>query len=382
MLGLGMKRLVAVFLVFLFTSFSVGMAAAVIESGHGALLYDVTQASGPDSARTNDPGQWVSNITAFNTGATSSTNLSRLYPYSGDIEMSCTGPSDCIYSGTKQNVFVYYTTASGGYGEASVAAYRAAFPQATILAIIDGQVKGAYLKPLTYAQVGTDTADLVARTICADPNVDGIFFDLEKLDITVPGQFAFYKEISRQFASALCIDANHPTGRVFGAFLSPGRISDWSAVAAAFGSNGHAVVSGYDVVTASPTPVSIHAYTSSVTGMLLTMDAASIKYKIPYTVAIPAASSFSEFTKFGFYDASLPAPHFKLQKDYTPEGITQLVYMQTARAILMAQAKSPYYMGTDYWSWSQYKSPDPKKNQLVEPARPEGEVVTYLQQYG
>ena len=379
MLSLKNKEVVVLFCL-LNLSVSVSMAS-VFEKGHGALLYDATQASGPNSARTNDPGQWINHITAFNAGATSSTDISRLYPYSGDIEMNCTGPSDCIYSGAKQNVFVYYTTASGGYGEASVAAYRAAFPQATILAIIDGQVAGPYLKPLSYAEVGTDTADLVARTICADPNVDGVFFDLEKLDITVPGQFALYNEISRQFASAVCIDANHPTGRVFGAFLSPGRISDWSAVAAAFGSNGHAVVSGYDVAAAKPVPVDIHAYTSSVTGMLLTMDAASKAHKIAYTVAIPAASSFSEFTEFGHYDGSLPPPYFKLQKDYAP-NITQLAYMKAARAILMAQAKSPYYMGTDYWSWSQYKSPAPKKNQLLEPALPEGEVVTYLQQYG
>tara|TARA_R110002126_G_scaffold17798_2_gene68851 strand:+ start:21877 stop:23025 length:1149 start_codon:yes stop_codon:yes gene_type:complete len=357
--------------------------AAVPASGHGALLYDVTQAGGPDSARTNNPGQWKANITAFNAGATKSSQISRLYPYSGDIEMYCTGLNDdCIYSGAKQNVFVYYT-APAGYGQDSVAAYRTAFPQATVMAIIDGNTKSSLLKALSYSSVGIQTADLVARTICADPNVDGVFFDLEPLDISSPGQFAFYKEISRQFASALCIDTNHPDGRVFGAFLSPHKISDWPALAAAFGSNGYAAVSGYDVGDVQPpVPVSMHAYTASVTGMLLTMDAESKKNKIPYTVVIPAASSFSEFNKFGFYDSSIPAPNFRLDKDYTSEGMTQIGYMKAARAIMMAQAKSPYFIGTDYWSWSQYKSPLPKQDQMLLPNIPEGEVVTYLQQYG
>jgi hypothetical protein len=361
---------------------SSALMAAVPANGHGALLYDATQPSGPDSTRTNSPGQWKANITAFNAGATKSTQISRLYPYSGDIEMYCTEPSECIYSGPKQNVFVYYT-APAGYGQDSVAAYRTAFPKTTIMPIIDGGTKSSLLKALSYSEVGIKTADLVASIICADPNVDGVFFDLEPLDISSPGQFAFYKEISRKFASAACIDANHPSGRVFGAFLSPHKISDWSALAAAFGSNGYAAVSGYDVKDVlPPVPVTIHAYTASVTGMLLTMDAESKKNKIPYTVVIPAAASFSEFNQFGFYDGSIPPPNFKLQKDYTPEGITQVGYMKAARAIMMAQVKSPYFMGTDYWSWGQYKSPEPKKNQMLMPATPEGEVVTYLQQYG
>jgi len=382
MLSFNIKQVAGVLAMVCCVSSSVLMAA-VPAKGHGALLYDATQPSGPDSKRSNSPGQWISNITAFNAGATDSTKISRLYPYAGDIEMYCTGlTDDCIYSGPKQNVFVYYTPPAGS-GEASVAAYRKAFPKETIMAIIDGSTKSSLLKALRYSEVGTNTADLVARTICADSNVDGVFFDLEPLDIGSPGQFAFYKEISKQFASSACIDANHPSGRVFGAFLSPHKISDWGALAAAFGSNGFAAVSGYDVDDKQPpVPVTMHAYTASVTGMLLSMNAASEKYKIPYTVVIPAASSFSEFNKFGFYDGSIPPPNFKLQTDYTPDGITQVGYMKAARAIMKAQAKSPYFIGTDYWSWNQYKSPDPKKNQMLMPAIPEGEVVTYLQQYG
>lgn len=382
MFGLRIKHVLGAISV-VFGALSSVVMAAVPSLGHGALLYDVTQPSGPDSTRANNPGQWKNNIKAFNAGAKKSAQILRLYPYSGDIEMYCTGLNDdCIYSGPNQNVFVYYNSPSG-YGKDSVAAYRTAFPQAKIMAIIDGSTTSSLLKALSYSSVGTKTADLVADTICADPNVDGVFFDLEPLDISSPGQFAFYKEISRRFASASCVDEKHSEGREFAAFLNPHKISDWSALAAAFGDNGYAAVSGYDVGDVQPpVPVSMHAYTASVTGMLMTMDAASKENKIPYTVVIPAASSFSEFNQFGFYDGNIPPPNFKLQKDYTPDGITQVGYMKAARAIMMAQAKSPYYIGTDYWSWSQYKSPLPKKEQMLLPNIPEGEVVTYLQQYG
>lgn len=359
------------------------MAAASLPKGPCALLYDADYSEGPSSKPTNLPGRWSDNITAFNTGAVPSGVINCLYPYSGDIEMYCTGPSDCIYSGPKQNVFVYYTTASGGSGQASVEAYRTVFPKANILAIIDGNTKSTVLKAFTYAEVGKNTADLVARTICADPKVNGIFFDIEKFDISVPGQFAFYQEISKQFASPMCTDASNPNGRTFGVFLSPGKISDWDAVAAAFGHNGYGVVSGYDVADKTPpVPASINAYHASVTGMLQTMDAASTKFKIPYQVAIPAASSFSEFEKLGVYDKDNPPSYFKLLKNFTPEGITQIGYIKSARAIILATCKSAYFMGKTYWSWSQYKSKNPSAEQMLEPSIPEGAVVPYLQQFG
>ena len=357
--------------------------AAVLDKGHGALLYDAMQPAGPDSTRMNSPGQWKEDIAAFNAGATKSTKISRLYPYSGDIEMYCTGLNDdCIYSGSKKNVFVYYTSPAG-YGKDSVAAYRKAFPKATIMPIIDGHTQSSLLKAINYSEIGKKTADLVARSICVDPNVDGVLFDLEPLDIRAPGQVSFYTEISRQFASASCIDANHPRGRVFGALLNPHIIRDWHALAVAFGGNGYAAVSAYDVNVVQPVaPVNMKIYTRRLIKRLKIMDKASKKYKIPYTVIIPAASSYSEFNKIGVYDSRIPPPNFIVKKDYTSDGVTQIGYMKAARAIMMAHVQSSYFIGTDYWSWSQYKSPDPKKDHLLFPAIPEGDVVTYLQQYG
>ena len=154
------KKVVAMLGLVCFALPSVTMAMP-LKKGHGALLYDAMQASGPDSARTNVPGQWKDDILAFNAGAKKRKKISRLYPYSGDVEMYCTNPSDCIYSGPKQNVFVYYA-GKAGYGQDSVAAYRAALPKATIMPIIDGSTKSALLKALSSSNVGKNTADLVA----------------------------------------------------------------------------------------------------------------------------------------------------------------------------------------------------------------------------
>ncbi len=261
-----------------------------------------------------------------------------------------------------------------------MAAYRTTFPTALILAIIDGSTKSTLLAPLSYTAVGVATADLAANVVCADSNVDGVFFDLEPVDMGVPGQFAFYKEISKQFSSGVCIDSNHPNGRVFGVFINPNKVGDWGRVSAALGNNGFVAVSAYDIRdTNPPVPTSLTLYHSSVTGMLQTMDAASKSKKIPYTVVVPWAASFGEFNQYGLYDKNAPSD-FKLIKNYTSEGITQLAYVKSARSIIMANCKSPYYLGMDGWSWTQYKSPKPKVGQLLLPRIPEGEVVEYLQQ--
>jgi hypothetical protein len=350
-------------------------AVADMPLGRGALLYDAISNTGPSGKKTRDPGHWVSDIQAFNAGANTAKQITALYPYTGDVETNCTSPSDCVYSGAKKNVFVYYDV-----GLTSVKAYHDAFSSAKILPIIDGKTNGAYLKAFTYAAVGTATAGLVTAQVCQDENADGIFFDLEPFDISVPGQFSFYSALSKQFVSSACIDASHPNGRIFGVFLSPNKVHDWGKVKAAFGHVGYAAVSAYDIQdTDPPKPTSMKLYHSSVTGMLGTMDNASRTYKIPYRVVVPWAASFGEFNQYGLYDTSAPND-FKLIKNYTPEGLTQLAYVQAARAIITATCKSPYYLGMDGWSWSQYKAPNkPVEEQLVLPTLPSGDVVSYLQ---
>lgn len=349
---------------------------------HGALLYDATQPNGPNSTVSNDPGQWITNIQQFNGNTPLSRQITRLYPYSGDIKITCTDPNACIYSGAGQNVFVGYN--SPAFGQASVAAYRAAFPKALILAIIDADTTSLPLLILSYVQVGKGIATELTRQICNDPNVDGVFFDLEPFNFNVnQGQYTLYQQTALNFSSAACIDATHPNGRTMAIYMNPNNVTNWSVVPGMLSKNGYLVVAAYDVDdTTPPRPTPYSLYSSSVTGKIQAfMDPNSTQYKIPYTIAIPAAASFSEFEEFGYYDTSYPMD-FRVDTDFRNQGFTQLAYIQSAVAIIQKNAKSGYFMGTDYWSWSQYKSPAPHQNQLLLPNIPPANVIQYLQQNG
>ena len=359
-------------------SLAVGMS-----HGHGALLYDATQSNGPNPHNGNKPtnlaGQWKDNILQFNASASPKTQITRLYPYSGDIEMDCSTLSSCVYSGAGQNVFALYTK---GFGPASVAAYRAHFPSALILAIIDADLDSLPL--LSNQTVGVNVANMLTQQLCSDPNVDGVFFDLEPISpnaFQTPGLFALYKQTATNLAN--CKDAKHPNGRYMAVFINPNKIPDWSQLAEALGHNGYVVVGAYDINDQSPPyPTEYSAYTSSINGKIgVFMDPNSQIQNISYTIAIPAASSFSEFEQFGTY-VSQQIP-FSVITDFTKTAqITQLGYVQLARDSILTNAKSPYYLGIDYWAWSQYKSPAPNNNWLLLPNIPPNNVVAYLQQFG
>jgi len=135
------------------------------------------------------------------------------------------------------------------YGQASVNAYRTyqptpgtfPFTNSMILAIFDTDL-GSY--PLLNDQnVGTNVSNMITSQICADPNVDGVFFDLEPITPTAfssPGLFNLYHTTATKLAS--CTDSKHPNGRYMGVFINPNKISDCNDVAGALGNNGFVVV--------------------------------------------------------------------------------------------------------------------------------------------
>lgn len=377
-----------------------------VYADHGAFLYDAMKdpALGPASHQVNNPGQWIDNIQQFNDGAVSKPMaIGRLYPYAGDIETSCTdygySGGNCYtncnatYGSPDQNIFVYYYTPA--YGEASVSAYREAFPNAAILAIIDGSISknSALFAALNNPCVAQQTANLLTNEICADPKVDGVLFDLEPFNFSSPGLQALLKQTSNNVVNSPCIGPGHSIGRYFGVFMNPNNVSNWMDVSSSMGQNGYLVVSGYDLGDQTPpTPLAINLYATRLTHMLQVMDAASVANKIRYTVALPAAASFSEFEQTGLYTPGENAPTYISVQPQPPAwaGITQLGYVQAARAVIMSTCKSPYYLGTDYWGWNQYVSPDPSNGVVLLPNIPSTSiepgsaysVVSYLQQFG
>ncbi|MDP3705957.1 MAG: hypothetical protein Q8R24_08625 [Legionellaceae bacterium] len=340
--------------------------------GHAAFLYDAFPLNGPyanptSNSVSNHPGFWIDSIEAFNAGATAKNIISRLYVYGTSLDTS--GSSDTA-------------NYNNSYAITSVATYRASFPNTTILAIVDGtpgQLKQG--DPVTI-QLANSLANSLVTQICADPNVDGIFYDIEPTKFSYGGLFTLYQTTASLLASAQCKDSGHPNGRYMGvyAYVTTG---DGSLVKPALGNNGFLAVPLYDVQDSQPpTPTSLTLYDSSAKSYVSNSDANSSTYKIPYTVIGPAGASFGEFEQYGTY--ALPPPilpasyNFTLITNFSP-AIRQVLYMTDVNANTLKYAKSTYYMGVDYYGWNYYVSPIPSQNQLLLPSYPNAETVTYLQ---
>lgn len=340
--------------------------------GHAALLYDAFPLNGPDADPstnpvTNHPGFWTNNLQAFNTGASGNKVLTRLYVYGTSLDTSG--------SSTTANY-------NASFAITSVASYRTAFPNATILAIVDGTPGQLKQGDPTTLQLAKDLATSLVTQICADANVDGIFYDLEPTKFSYMGLFTLYQTTSSLLASAACKDTQHPNGRYMGvyAYVTTG---DGALVKPALGNNGFLAVPLYDVQDSQPpTPTNLQLFNASAKSYVSNSDANSNQYHIPYTVIAPAAASFGEFEQYGTYanpPPVLPAPYnFTLISNFSP-AITQVLYMTEIMANTLQYAKSPYYMGVDYWAWNYFVSPMPHQNQLLLPSYPDSATVAYLQ---
>lgn len=340
--------------------------------GHAALLYDAFPPNGPDAnpstnPTTNHPGFWISNIQAFNAGATGNHSLSRLYVYGTSMDTS---------GGT--NVVNY----DHSFAIDSVAAYRASFPNATILAIVDGTPGQLEQGDPATVLLAQQLATSLVNQICADPNVDGVFYDLETTKFSYIGLSTLYQTTSSLLAGASCTDAQHPNGRYMGvyAYVTTG---DGDLVKPALGKNGFLAVPLYDVQDSQPpTPTNLTLFDKHVKSYVSNSDANSSTYKIPYTVIAPAGASFGEFEQYGTYAPPppvLPEPYnFTLISNFAP-AITQVLYVTDVNANTLKYAKSPYYMGVDYWAWNYFVSPLPKQSQLLLPSYPDSNTVSYLQ---
>lgn len=338
--------------------------------GHAGLIYDAFPPNGPDAnpstnPTTNHPGFWVDSIQTFIHGAVGKNTLSRLYVY-----------------GTSMDTSGHSTTVnySSSYAAASVAAYRASFPTLTILAIVDG-VPGQLIQgDAGTVQLAKELATSLTTQVCADPNVDGVFYDIEPTKFNYGGLFTLYQTTASQLAQ--CKDPQHPNGRYMGVYAYV-NTADGHLVKPALGINGFLAVPLYDVQDSQPpTPTPLSLYDASVKSYVSNSDANSSAYQIPYTVIGPAGASFGEFEQYGSYappPPTLPAPYnFTLITDFRPT-ITQVLYMTDVNANTVKYAKSPYYMGVDYWGWNYFISPMPKNEQLLLPSYPDSAMVNYLQ---
>lgn len=355
-----------------------GSAITPLPFSYGALVYDLYCTSGPGHNCSIDYGQWVTSLSNFNAGALAKNQITRFYPYSSDIEITCTNPND-----------ISTCTISPGYmtGNGSVSAYYNAFSNASILPIVD--IAQHYLNNsllLTNTTLADNVANALATQLCNDPKVSGVLFDLEVSNgLSNPGIVEFYRQMSKLLASSMCIDASHPKGRSMGVYLTPVN-DDWQIAQAMFGgNNSYIAIPLYDIsaFTSPPTPNPLSAYTSYLTSVLANASLNSQKYQVPYSVIVPAGASFGTFQQYGIYNASAPSPtYFQLITDFSSNA-TQLLFAQTARNIVCKNL-NPYFMGMDYWSWIQYVNPGTNPDgtmQLTMPNIPDAFTVSYLQKY-
>lgn len=341
--------------------------------GHAGFLYDAFPLDGPDANPStnpvsNHPGFWIGNIQAFNAGATAKNTLSRLYVYGTSMDTS------------GQTNTVNYDSS---FAISSVAAYRASFPNTTILAIVDGTPGQLQQGDAATLQLAKNLATSLVTQVCADPNVDGVFYDIEPTKFSYGGLFTLYQTTAILLASGQCKDAQHPNGRYMGVYAYV-TTADGHLVKPALGNNGFLAVPLYDVQDSQPpTPTNLTLFDSSAKSYVSNSNVNSSTYNIPYTVIGPAGASFGEFEQYGTYappPPTLPAPYgFTLINNFSP-NITQVLYMTDVNANTLKYAKSPYYMGVDYYGWNYYVSPIPKQNQLLLPSYPDVATVAYLQQ--
>ena len=261
--------------------------------------------------------------------------------------------------------------------KASVASYRQSFPNVTILAIVDGTPGVLTNGDSTTLQLAKDLATSLAAQICADSNVDGVFFDLEPTKFGYQGLFTLYQTTSTLLSRKSCQDQNHPNGRYMGVYAYV-NTADGNLVKPALGSNGFLAVPLYDVQDSQPpTPTDMNTYHSSVKSYISNSNINSQNYNIPFTVIAPAAASFGEFEQYGTYDTS-KTNNFNLISNFYPQ-IQQVNYLTIVVANTLKYATSPYYMGVDYWAWNYYVSPIPKNNQMLLPSSPNSKTISYLQ---
>ena len=313
----------------------------------GALIYDISYPAGPTSHGTTDPGQWIPEIRSFNNGAKTENQLVNLHPYSSDIEITCTDPG---------NISTCSILPGFQAGNASAAAYAAAFPNARIMPIVDIAPNYLNNKLLsTSTELADQVAEKLVAQLCSDDNVSGVFLDLEvKNGLANPGIFEFYRKMSSLLASATCVSSSFPKGKYMGIYLTPVG-DDWSRSQAMFGSNNNSYIAIplYDIsaFVTPPRPDPISAYVKYVKSVLETAETQSKAHSVPFAILVPAGASFGTFQSYGNY-ISTP-PYFQLIKDFSTSNATQLLFTQTARNAA-CNISSPYYMGMTYWSYNQY----------------------------
>lgn len=337
------------------------------------------------------PGYFSQSLDNYNARARGQHRLHGLYVYAGDMEMYCPGrdPHRC----QAHDMHVYYTgnapdaaTTGRRKGNASVAKYARSMRAGAVFSfkldvpVIDGSISPKGTLPgfdrLEPAQARA-FADKVAEKVCADPNADGVEFDLEPFDVSRrAGQFHFYTRIAEDFASTKhgCVDGSHPRGRFFAIFTTSRRLRPGSAGARNVQAIMHTAHNGYLIdalydLSGAPvgqrTPVKRYVQLAAREARRMRRWADALK--IPYQYGVPAAAGAHEYAQCR--GTACPAG------DGT--SVNQLAYVRAALAAIAAAGArtDPRFLGIALWAWSPSVA---VHGMHFLPAQPPPDVVRYL----
>jgi hypothetical protein len=388
-------------------------AGNIIPHGNGTWIYDITYDK--DGTKLKPvAGLFYNTLAQYNKGATAGSQLDHLFYYGGGIEMYCSSslqnctPNSFLVSyfepqqiNSKKNNWDFWTQSLGDSGFSSGQAYQKLVGAKQNIPVLDGRVDvidpdGDYLNHLNDASEidAAHFADKVAKSVCADDNIDGVQFDIEPFSFTGDkgvfsgqGQQYFYQQIAKDFAGYYdgkpsstkdadginhltvdplrCVDAAHPNGRYFSVFTFGGAVTPQVVAAFTQHGNGYIVDSLYDLAnTPGGTLTSPQQFSQLIKDEIIAMKSKGV----PYQFAIPAAASAHEFE----------------MKNGKPTGYQQLQYVSTALNAIKAAGviEDPNFKGIDVWAWNQQMWWNGTQFSPATPPAAEGDdVFHYLQQH-
>ena len=373
-----------------------------IPYGQGAFFYD--------NIPVHAPGYWIQDIIDFNTlnngfpptplGGTVPYPINRFYINVGDIAVDCS-TTPC--------------TVTVGYAGSSTAAYYAQFHTSSLIFSLIGAQKADSPALFTNTILAQHAAASIVSEVCGDPSTNGVILDIEPFSANAfsTGNAIYYLYHNTALGLQNC-------GKYMGIFMNPGTVfsaNAWGDVMPTIGSNSFLIVGAYDTndgcvnpngnIQRFPWPYEGFAlpsgrYQQSISGKMSYMTQAAKQYSIPFTVAIPAAASFSEFSEYDvqgytpqyapFYTCPINPPQNQpCTNANDPNRIHQLDYVQTARGIISATNATtpnvgPLFLGVDYWAWTDPLNPQcsfaPGNDKVlpnIPPGTTDDQVIGYLQ---
>lgn len=318
------------------------------------------------------PGMFADNLRQYNLTAEAGHKITRVYSYGGYMKMFCrgSGGSSPNTPCTAANMTVTYMKKST---DAYLSRVSTSDNPVTIMPVVDGVTTGLNLTAFNTLDRATAWiyADKVAKLYCSDDTIDGIEFDIEPFDNLAAGQLYFYDQIAKNFAGRHyqfkedpyhCVDAKHPTGRIFGVFVTSRRIDANVVKFLTKYKNGFIVGALYTLGPASLEANSPSLYAYYIVNEVKRMVKLGNTYGVNYQFGIPASATIEEFEAI----------------NGIPSGYSQLDYVTIAINTIDQYARNdPHFLGSSLWVWAGERS---RRQSVYLPILPPVTVLKYLGQ--